>query len=77
MKPSLENVSRIEPCQLDDIPAGIADRAVELAMKASLLASTLRSQTRGRIVEERERPLNPSVAPRPLGTQPPSLRQAA
>ncbi len=41
----LENVSRIEPCQLEEVPGGIADRAVELAMKASALANTLRPQT--------------------------------
>lgn len=41
----LESVSPIEPCQLEEIPTSIADRAAELGIKASALANTLRPQT--------------------------------
>lgn len=37
MSALLENVSPIEPCQLEGLPAAIADRVVELNVKASRL----------------------------------------
>ncbi len=44
MSPLLENVSRIEPCQLAELPAAIADRVVELNVKASRLGRAVPPQ---------------------------------
>jgi Fic family protein len=45
MSAHLENVSRIEPCRLEQVPPRIADRAVKLGMKATALGARLVPQT--------------------------------
>jgi Fic family protein len=47
----LENVSRIEPCSLHQVPAAIADRAVQLGMIASRLGSALTPETAGDLAQ--------------------------
>jgi Fic family protein len=47
MSTPLENVSRIEPCQLEQVPANIADRVTELGIQATRLGDNLPAQTAG------------------------------
>lgn len=45
MSAPVESVSRIEPCQLAEVPAAIADRAVTLAVQATQLGQALPPHT--------------------------------
>ena len=51
MSEPLGSVSRIEPCQLEQVPPAIADRTVRLGVKATQLGERLQPQTAANLAD--------------------------